>query len=163
VDELLAEVHALVEPFAVAGDMALVVEGGHAPAVVRGDRTALLRVLVNLAGNAVKFTPRGGRVSLSAHVLPDAVELRVADTGPGIPSSRLEAIFEPYVQGHETDELKHRGAGLGLSIARDLTRLMDGELFVRSIVGVGSLFVARFPTTCPPPGQRVRGSTARAA
>jgi signal transduction histidine kinase len=150
VAELLADVHALVEPFAAARGVSVAVDCERAPAVVRGERTALLRVLANLAGNAVKFTSPGGRVCLSALGDSDAVELRVADTGPGIPCAQLETIFEPFVQLHPTDEVDRRGAGLGLAIARDLTRLMGGELFVRSAVGVGSLFAARFPAAPVP-------------
>jgi signal transduction histidine kinase len=145
--ELLAEVHDLVEPFAAAAGVSLVADNPQTPIVVRGERTALLRVLANLAGNAVKFTPRGGRVSLSALALTDAVELHVADTGPGISPAHLDAIFDPFVQVQDTNAVERRsaGMGLGLSIARDLTLLMGGELFVRSTVGVGSVFVARFP------------------
>jgi signal transduction histidine kinase len=150
VAELLTDVHTLVEPFAAARGVSVAVDCERAPVAVRGERTALLRVLANLAANAVKFTPRGGRVCLSALGDSDAVELRVADTGPGIPCAQLETIFEPFVQAHATDEVDRRGAGLGLAIARDLTRLMGGELFVRSAVGVGSLFAARFPTTPVP-------------
>jgi signal transduction histidine kinase len=161
VRELLAEVHTLVEPFAVAGGVSLVVDCEHAPAVVRGERTALLWVLVNLAANAVKFTPSGGRVSLSAVVLSDAVELRVADTGPGIPVSRPDAIVEPVVQAHSTDEGQRRGAGL--SIARELTRLMGGELLVRTAVDVGPQVVVRFGDAWRPAQQSARVSTAKAA
>jgi signal transduction histidine kinase len=145
VPDLLADVRTLVEPFAAAGGVSLVVDCERAPAVVRGDHTALVRVLVNLAGNAIKATPRGGRVSLSAAARAHAVELRVADSGQGIPSSQLTAIFEPFVQMHLTDGKEHGGTGLGLTIARDLTRLMGGDLLVHSVVGVGSLFTVRLP------------------
>jgi signal transduction histidine kinase len=144
VRELMADVHALLEPYAVREGVSLVVECEHAPAVVRGERAALLWVLVNLAGNAVRSTPRGGRVSLSAVALPDAVELRVVDTGSGVPSGRLDAIFERVVVADTTVEVERRGAGLGLFMARDLTRLMGAELFVRNTVGVGSQVAVRF-------------------
>jgi signal transduction histidine kinase len=150
VAELLADVQGLVEPFAAARGVSVQVDCERAPAGVRGERTALLRVLGNLAWNAVKFTPRGGHVCLSAQGCPDAVELRVADTGAGIPCAQLEAIFEPFVQVQQSGDVDRSGAGLGLAIAGDLTRLMGGELFVRSIVGVGSLFVARFPAAPVP-------------
>jgi signal transduction histidine kinase len=141
---LMDDVHALVAPFAAAAGVSLVLDYAHAPASVRGERTALQRVLLNLAGNALKFTPSGGRVTLSALALPKAVELRVEDTGPGIPSAQLDAIFEPFVQLHASDKAERRGAGLGLSIARELTQLMGGEMIARSTVGVGSLFAVRF-------------------
>jgi signal transduction histidine kinase len=145
VRELLAEARTLVEPFATATGVTLVVDDDRAPTVVRGDRAALARVLVNLAGNAIKFTARGGCVALSAAAVSQAVELRVADSGPGIPCTQLDRIFEPFVQGDSANAAAESGVGLGLTIARDLTRLMGGELLVHSVVGVGSLFTVRFP------------------
>jgi signal transduction histidine kinase len=153
VPELLAEVHGLLEPLAAAGGVSLATDCGSAPTALRGERTAVVRVLTNLVGNAVKFTPRGGRVLLSAIALPGAVELRVSDTGPGIASSRLDEIFEPFVRlrvGEDLEGREFRGVGLGLSIARDLIRLLGGELVVQSVVGSGSTFVVRLPASCQP-------------
>jgi signal transduction histidine kinase len=147
VPQLLEHVRNLVEPFAAAAGVFVVVDCEEAPAVVRGERTALIRVLVNLAVNGIKVTPRGGRVFLAAIMLADAMELRVADSGPGIPSDQLTAILEPFVQIHRTDDVKGGGVGLGLTIARDLTRLMGGELLVHSVVGMGSVFTVRLPGT----------------
>jgi two-component system sensor histidine kinase BarA len=144
VRELLAALYALVEPLAAAGGVSLVVDCEHAPAVVRAERAALLWVLMNLAGNAVKLTPSGGRVLLSAIAVPNAVELRVAGTGTRIASSQLDSILEPFVHVRGTDEVQRRGVALGLSIARDLTRQMGGELLVRKAVGVGSHVAVRF-------------------
>jgi len=163
VRELLSEVHALVEPFATADGVSLVVDCEHAPAVVRGERTALLQVLTSLAWNAVKLTRRDGRVSLSALAIADAVELRVVDTAPGIPPAALDAIFESVVHLQLTDEIARSGTGLGLTIARELTRLMGGELLVQSRAGVGSLFAARFPTARRPARQAARLPRSRAA
>ena len=83
VPQLLAQVRTLVDPFAAAMGVSLVLDCDRAPALVRGDRTALVRVLVNLAGNGVKATPRGGTVFLTATTLANSVELRVADRKPG--------------------------------------------------------------------------------
>jgi K+-sensing histidine kinase KdpD len=135
VRELLAEVYLLVVPFAVAAGVSLDVECEHAPDVVRGDRTALLWALMNLACSAVKISPSGGRVSLSALVGTNTVELRVADTRPGVPSLEVDEIFEPLGRQYAADEVK---------IARDLTRLMGGELFICTTAGVGSLYAMRF-------------------
>ena len=149
VPQLLAQVRTLVDPFAAAMGVSLVLDCDRAPALVRGDRTALVRVLVNLAGNGVKATPRGGTVFLTATTLANSVELRVADSGPGIPSDQLGAIFEPFVQTHAMNEMELGGIGLGLTIARDLTRLMGGELLVHSVIAVGSQFTVRFPAAPP--------------
>ena len=88
---------------------------------------------------------------------------RLADSGPGIPSTQLDAIFEPFVQLHAADDLEHRGLGLGLTIARDLTRLMGGELLVHSVVGVGSLFTVCFPAAPRAAEQSASVSPAKAA
>jgi signal transduction histidine kinase len=161
--ELLAEVHTLLDPFALAAGVSLVVECEHAPAMVRGERTALLWVLLNLVRNAVKFTPRGGRVSLSALVVPNAVELRVAETRPGTPFTQLDDIFGPLVQAHAADEGERRRAWLRLFVARDLTRLMGGELRVRCTVGVGSRVAVRLQSARGAAQLRAGVSSAKAA
>ncbi len=143
--EMLAEVRTLLEPLAAAGGVALTVDCDGAPATVRAERAALRRVLANLVSNAVKFTPRGGHVSLSAIAVSGAVELRVVDTGPGISNSQLDTIFQPFVRLKAVDGPSCPGVGLGLTIARDLARLLGGDIVVRSVVGVGSLFVVQLP------------------
>ena len=97
------------------------------PLVVRADREKLGQVLLNLLSNAAKFTPASGQVTLDATTrddVPDVVFLRVTDTGTGIPRSRHEAIFEPFVQVHVGPTRPAEGAGLGLAISRDLARGM---------------------------------------
>jgi PAS domain S-box-containing protein len=119
-----------------------------------GDETRVRQILVNLLSNAIKFTPATGRITVSAGTadsLPhtDAADagpwvyVRVEDTGIGIPSERLNAIFEPFEQVRPTDT--HRGAGLGLAISRRLARLMSGELTARSETGAGSEFALWLP------------------
>jgi signal transduction histidine kinase len=161
--ELLTEVQALLSPFALAGSVSLVVEGDHAPAVVRGERCALVWVLLNLARNAVRFTPRGGRVTLSALVVSNAIELRVTVTRPGIRSSQLDDVFGPLVQANATDDEERRRAWLRLFIARDLTRRMGGELLVRSTTGVGSLVAVRFGGASHQVQESAGNATAKAA
>ncbi len=143
--DVLAEVCALLEPLAAAGGVSLTIDFDGAPSAVRTERAALRRVLANLVGNAIKFTPRGGQVSVSAVAVPGAVELRVSDTGPGISKNQLETIFQPFVRLPSVDVPPCPGIGLGLTIARDLARLLGGDIVVRSVVGVGSLFVVRLP------------------
>jgi PAS domain S-box-containing protein len=126
-----------------------------------GDASRVRQILVNLLSNAIKFTePRDGgegRVTVGAGMAeqpsPDAAVLgngtwtyfRVEDTGPGIPSHRLEAIFEPFVQADMSLTRRHGGTGLGLAISRRLARLMGGDLVARSEVGVGSTFLLWLP------------------
>ena len=119
--------------------------------VVAADYHKLQQVLLNLLSNAIKFTPRGGTVSLDVPARPalpdDAVFLRVADTGCGIPRSRQELIFEPFVHAPRP-VARGDGMGLGLAIGRDLARGMGGDLRVRSEPGRGSSFtltLRRYP------------------
>jgi len=119
------------------------------PTAVNGDPVRLRQVLVNLVGNAVKFT-RAGRITIEVRVdaeREDAVVLgfAVSDTGIGISADALEGLFEPFVQGDGTTTRRYGGTGLGLSISRRLIRLMGGDVTVQSTVGVGSTF--RFTVT----------------
>lgn len=114
------------------------------PAFVKGDAGRIRQILLNLGGNAVKFTSKG-EVSLEIKVLDrDAhgirVRCEVRDTGIGIPADRLQALFTPFTQVDSSTTRKYGGTGLGLSIVRRLSELMDGETGVTSEVGVGSTF-----------------------
>jgi signal transduction histidine kinase len=113
--------------------------------VMRADREKVQQILINLLGNAVKFTPPGGQVTLevaSATDSGDEVLLRITDTGIGIPPEKLESIFLPFVQvDPEHDRVE--GSGLGLAISRDLARGMGGDLTAVSRVGGGSAFTLR--------------------
>ncbi len=107
------------------------------------DRDKTEQVLLNLLGNAVKFTPHGGSVRIGASVDPHSsqrVWLCVADTGIGIPDDKLQEVFEPFVQVSVDPTRRAEGSGLGLAISRDLARGMGGELSATSMVGEGSTF-----------------------
>ena len=115
---------------------------------VLADRDKTEQVLLNLLGNAVKFTPRGGQVRVAAALVPDhpeRVQLHVEDTGIGIASDRLEQVFEPFVQVNVDPASRVEGTGLGLAISRDLARGMGGELTARSVLGIGSTFTLELP------------------
>jgi signal transduction histidine kinase len=94
---------------------------------VLADADRLQQVIMNLVGNAVKFTPKGGRVSIRGRVKGDAVEVTVTDSGTGIPEEKLEVIFDPFVQVPRPGELA-MGTGLGLAFARALARGMGGDV-----------------------------------
>lgn len=130
-------------------DLAHVVDA-HVPARIRGDATRLRQVLINLVGNALKFT-QAGEVVVSVTTVAstaDRSELRfaVADSGPGIPADRLATIFEPFTQADASTGRRYGGTGLGLPIARQLVTLMGGRLWVESEVGEGSSFYFTVPT-----------------
>jgi signal transduction histidine kinase len=110
---------------------------------VVGDPTKLTWALSNLVANALRYTPRGGRVAVEAAVAGDGVRLTVADDGPGIPPERRERIFEPFVQGADGGE--PGAAGLGLAIVRDIVQAHGGRIFLESEVGKGSRFTIELP------------------
>ncbi len=117
----------------------LVVERSEAlPRWVHGDEGKLRQVLINLLGNAVKFTATG-RITLRARWRVGIAEFEVADTGHGIDADELEQLFEPFVQT-ESGRLSKEGTGLGLAISRNFVRMMGGDIRVRSQVGRGSVF-----------------------
>lgn len=118
--------------------------------VVRGDRERVLQILLNLVSNATKFTPRGGTIVISCDARHGAdnsspIHLRVRDSGIGIASEKLEAVFAPFVQEGRQLNAPREGVGLGLAIGRELARAMGGDLTVESVVGVGSTFSLTLP------------------
>ncbi|MGH2850118.1 MAG: ATP-binding protein [Solirubrobacteraceae bacterium] len=120
---------------------------------VRGDSRLLRQVLVNLAGNAVKFTD-SGEVVVRAESQPSPdeqalVRFSVTDTGVGIPADSLETLFDPFTQVDGSSSRAHGGSGLGLAISSRLVRLMGGKLVVESTVGQGSSFSFTLPFSLP--------------
>lgn len=115
------------------------------PSLVPGDRRRLSQILINLVGNAVKFTEEGG---VDIHVYrpdPSHWAMAVSDTGVGIPQEAHEYIFEPFRQVDDSVTRKHSGSGLGLSIVKQLTELMGGQITLESEVGQGSTFNITLP------------------
>jgi signal transduction histidine kinase len=112
---------------------------------VRADRTKLRRILVNLVTNALKFTPRGGRVAFGAATEGDAVRISVRDSGVGIPPEDLARLFDKYEQARSRATRGEKGTGLGLYITRQLVELHGGRIDVSSEVGRGSTFSFTIP------------------
>jgi signal transduction histidine kinase len=107
------------------------------------DEEALTKVVVNLVGNALKFTGTGGAVVVSAVDAGAHAELAVRDTGPGIAPEDLGRIFEPYQQAHRG----RKGSGLGLAIVKELVDAHGGSVHVESRLGEGTTFTVRLPRT----------------
>jgi len=115
------------------------------PPVLLGDPGRIRQVLVNLVGNAVKFTDQGGvRLRVQGRAEEDGrirLSFAVSDTGPGIAQGELERIFEPFTQLEETRTRQHSGMGLGLALARRLAQAMGGQVRAESVPGEGSTFI----------------------
>jgi PAS domain S-box-containing protein len=108
---------------------------------VQVDPERITQVISNIVGNAIKFTPAGGEIRVSADELPDAVVVRVSDTGPGIPVEHLVHVFDRYWQLTR----RHRGAGLGLPIAKAIIEAHAGRIWVESSEGKGATFHFTLP------------------
>ena len=125
-------------------------------AVVEGDQPRLEQVFFNLLGNALKFTPEGGRVAVAVETNADSVDIRVADTGRGIEPELLPFVFDRFRQSDETAGREYGGLGLGLSIARQLVEAHGGVIRVESEGrGRGAVFIVRLPSrrsAAPLPG-----------
>jgi signal transduction histidine kinase len=139
----------VVEPLAVAKPVKVSVSIAPDTHYI-GDPQRVEQILVNLLGNAVKFTPAGGSVNLESRTVhnnggPPRTEFVIEDTGIGIASDRLQTVFEPFVQGHGGYTRPHGGSGLGLTISRRLAELMGGQISVESQEGVGSRFTLTLP------------------
>lgn len=128
---------------------------------VQADADKLQQVLVNLVGNAVKFTPRGGRVAIRGRARGENVEISISDSGIGIPEDKLDVIFDPFVQVPRPGEIAV-GTGLGLAIARDLARGMGGDLRAeRSDSGATFVLTLRKSSRAIGPGSDAAGRGTR--
>ncbi len=127
--------------------MALVVEPTPLPVLCDADRVT--QALVNLVGNAVKFTPPGGTVTVGAARDGEQVRVHVTDTGRGIPAGELEAVFERFHQVDPDDARTQEGTGLGLPITRRIVEAHGGRIGVESTLGAGSTFHLTLPVPEP--------------
>jgi PAS domain S-box-containing protein len=145
VADVLKTATEIITPQAAAKHIKYGVRDNCPGAAVCADREKLVQILINLLGNAVRHTPEGGEITLSCEQDARDVRITVADSGTGIPSDKLESIFEPFVQVESAYEGERQGTGLGLSISRDLARAMEGDVTVKSELGRGSWFTVRLP------------------
>jgi signal transduction histidine kinase/HPt (histidine-containing phosphotransfer) domain-containing protein len=143
--ELLEEVKQWLEPAAAVKRVDLTVTcSDTVPNPVAADKLRLKQVLLNVAGNAVKFTDQG-TVSLAAECDDRELRITISDTGIGIPADKISSIFEGFVQAEATTTKRFGGTGLGLTITKKLVDLMGGHIDVRSAPDEGSTFVIRLP------------------
>jgi CheY-like chemotaxis protein len=141
----------VVRPYVELHGHELVIDLPDRPVFLNGDATRLAQILSNLLNNAAKYTNRGGRVSLSAHVEDRTLVIKVSDNGIGIDPSMLDSVFEMFVQVDSSLERTNAGLGVGLSLARRLVELHNGTIVARSEgVGHGAEFEVRLPIVVDP-------------
>jgi len=146
--DLITDVDATVEPLARTNANRFEVVGGTELGLIYGDRTRIRQVLLNLLGNAFKFTKQG-RVGLEVvrveHGQHAMIEFRVSDSGIGISEQQQQKLFRPFVQADSSTTREYGGTGLGLAISKRLAEMMGGEITITSTLGKGSTFTLRLP------------------
>jgi two-component system, NtrC family, sensor histidine kinase HydH len=145
VNHSVTEVVESMQQHAETAGVSLRAELSPEPVYIEGDVFALGRVYRNLILNAIQATAPGGRIVVESEASGDRVNIRIQDTGCGIPPDRLAAIFEDFVT------TKRRGLGLGLAISRKIVEQLGGQIAVTSEVGKGTTFVLDFPRSRPRP------------
>lgn len=115
---------------------------------------AFEKIVLNLVSNAIKYTPTGGRIGVRLDQVADKAQLSVSDTGRGIPAADLERIFERFYRQEDHQLQRIPGAGMGLSLVKELTLANSGEIRVASELGVGSTFTVSFPASSQALGQK---------
>jgi cell cycle sensor histidine kinase DivJ len=141
--EIAADVARLSQGSAAAKNITLEQDIPEGEFVVCADRDAMRQILTNLLGNALKFTPEGGRVRLALRRLGAKLHLEVSDTGPGVAPSERTRLMRPFERGARARRIE--GAGLGLALVRALARLHGGDLRLAEAQGGGLLAQVRLP------------------
>jgi signal transduction histidine kinase len=130
---------------ALAKEIKLQIETSGDLPVVDVDPDRMAQVLVNLLDNALRYTPLGGTISLSARSVAEGVALVVKDTGPGIPAEDLDHLFERFYRGDKSRQREEGGSGLGLAIAKSLVENQGGQILVESKPNQGATFIIQLP------------------
>ena len=137
VGTVLAETEEIFRPLARQMGLSLELTPLPEPVTAWIDPLQIQRALSNLIGNAIKFTPSGGRITIGAERQDDDILFSIADTGPGIPDQQLAHVFDPYWQARVGDR---RGVGLGLAIAQGIVAAHGGRIWAESTEGIGTTF-----------------------
>jgi PAS domain S-box-containing protein len=147
---LAQEIADNIRPVAVEKLISLEVASDDGGTTAWADRDKIIQVLMNLIGNAVKFTPERGKVTVAVHKNGDGwVEISVADTGPGILPEEANRIFDRFYQVAQAGKQKAKGTGLGLAICKALVEMHGGKIWMESEVGKGSTFSFTLPAERP--------------
>ena len=145
---LLAESLVMLRPTAEAAQVEMIVTGApSAWPVLGGDPVKLKQVFVNLLGNAIKFTPAGGQVTISGEVADAFLRIRISDTGIGMRAEEIPLVVQPFYRTSSAYDAKHQGAGLGLPFAKAVVELHGGSLAIESRLSLGTTVTITLPAT----------------
>jgi signal transduction histidine kinase len=148
VNPVLAEVEGMCANQAAAKGVKLTVNPSDCETLVTADAERLQQILLNVITNAIKFTAKGGGISVTCEGDARTTRVCVKDTGVGVHRVDLDRVFQPFVQiDRHLTNAAHQGVGLGLSISRELARAMHGDLTLQSTEGIGSTFTLTLPTS----------------
>jgi len=145
VTDAIDDVEPLIQPDLLRKQLSLERKGPEDSVSVHADPEKLRQILLNLLGNAVKFTEPGGRISIGAEGVDGRVRIWVQDSGIGIPPDQMAKVFEAFFQVDRGTKRRYPGVGLGLTIARELARAMHGDVTIESSVGVGTKATVELP------------------
>ncbi|MEW6616744.1 MAG: HAMP domain-containing sensor histidine kinase [Thermodesulfobacteriota bacterium] len=145
IDQLITKSVLEIEPLCLAKGIKLGLDKVHDLPSIKIDSERILQVLRNIIGNAMKFTPNGGRVFVSSRLINGNIEVRVSDTGPGIPEENLATIFDRFQQASVLGSSEIKGTGLGLAIVKHIITAHGGRVWAESTLGNGSSFVFLLP------------------
>src|SRR5690606_13928055 len=144
VGRVVEECVELLKPESAAKSIELELHGSTGSLIVDSDPLKIRQIVLNLVGNAVKFTDHG-EVDVHVEGREDDVRVAVRDTGPGIPQAKLDEIFEAFVRGDQSSTRVKGGIGLGLAVSRTLAARLGGDVSVESTAGAGSTFCLIIP------------------
>ncbi|MBS0289489.1 MAG: response regulator [Proteobacteria bacterium] len=145
VNFLLEDALSIVKENAAINGVYLKLEINSLIGIAKYDARKLKQIIYNLLSNAMKFSPQGSTVTLSANIKNNTLEISVTDTGQGMSAEELKRLFRPFEQLHNPTNTKEKGTGLGLMIAKRLAELHSGDIHVESAVGKGTCFTVRLP------------------
>ena len=132
-------------PYAIRKGIDMIFNTEEEEIILACDEEKIERIILNLLSNAIKFTPKGGKIEVEIGSRNDTALIKVKDTGVGIPNEKISTIFERFVQVDTSMSRICEGSGIGLSIAKQMVELHDGEIQVDSKINEGSIFTVELP------------------
>lgn len=149
ITDIVTECEAIIKNNAQSAGLNIVTEVSEDLPPLYADRQAVTKILINPLFNSIKFTPEGGKITLSVTATNDHHTIKVSDTGVGIPADKIATITDPFIRDETDPHHAQKGSGIGLSIVKSLVDLHDGKLEIKSTVGKGTTVTVTLPNGEP--------------